>query len=400
MTYFARNPTPATTAFGEASVSEASPVFQGIFEYTVDNTDLTTNTVANGGTVTQATGMALVGTSTTTASTALLQSTRHLRYRSGQGAMAEFTTLFSAPVAATEMYIGPADEVGSSAAFKNGYMLGYDGTTFGFHRFQNDVKITVAVSAWDDPLDGTGASGMTIDLTKLNVWKIQFQYLGGGAQFISVEDDSTGAFVLVHTILYANLNTAPSVYNPNFNHTIWANNAGTTSDMVIKSASYAYFIEGKTSFIELHQPINSTGIVQKTTVTTETAICTIRVKASYVSKSNFIDICLLLLSGSIEANAVNNLGSIRVVKNTALGGSPSYSDINTANSVVEMDTAGTTLTGGVELFSFPLAGKNDKGSEAVGSYNIILSAGDTVTVAGTSAASATIEAAMLWRELF
>jgi hypothetical protein len=48
------------TAFGELLVGQLSPQFQGSFEYTVNNTDLNTNTTVNGGTVTQASGMGIV----------------------------------------------------------------------------------------------------------------------------------------------------------------------------------------------------------------------------------------------------------------------------------------------------------------------------------------------------
>jgi hypothetical protein len=311
-----------------------------------------------------------------------------------------FTALFTSPVAATEQYAGIPDTEGSSAAFKNGYMVGYDGTTFGFHRFQNDVKFTVAQADWDDPMDGTGASRMTLDQTKLNVYAIQYQYLGAGAIRLFIESDTTGFFVLVHTIHYANKNTEPSVHNPNFHFALYVANKSTTSNMVIKSSSYAYFVEGKTSFTELHQPENASGTKEKETVTTETAILTIRNKTSYASKTNFIDILLLGVGGSIEASSANNLGSIRVVKNAALGGTPSYSDINTTNSVMEFDVDGTTVTGGKELGAVLFAGKNDRFGLSLISNKIILNPGETLTLAGGSENSATIRAQSTWRELF
>lgn len=388
------------TVFGEALVGQLTPVFQGTFEYTVDNEELTTTTVANGGTVTQATGLALVGTSTTTASTALLQSKRHARYRSGEGGMSRFTAIFTTPVAATEQLIGLAGELGSSVAFKNGYMIGYIGTTFGFHRFQNDTITTTPLASWDDPLDGTGASGMTLDNTKGNVWQIQFQYLGFGAMVVGVEDDSTGAFVEVHRENYANQNTTPTVYNPNFHHTIWTNNKATSSDLVLKSASYAFFIEGKTKYQEIHQPQQVTGEQQKTSVTTETAIFTIRNKATYASQTNYVDLIVEAVSASIESSSANNLGKVRLVRNATLGGSPSYSDINASDSIVDIDTSGTTVTSGKELFSLPLAGKNDRDNLNLIPYEIILAPGETITLAGSSANSSTINAALLWKELF
>ena len=388
------------TAFGDLRTAELHPQFQGSFEYTVDNTDLNTNTVVNGGTVTQSSAMAVAATSTTTASTALFESKQHAKYRPGLGGLSRFTSLFTLPIEATEQYIGLMDETGSSAAFKNGYAVGYDGTTFGFHRFQNDTKITVVQSVWDDPLDGTGSSGMTLDQTKMNVFEINFQYLGAGAIQLLIEDDSTGKFVVVHTILYANNNTEPSVHNPNFHHAMWVNNKATVNNLILKSSSYSYFVEGSTGFIELHQPENGSGTQEKTTVTTEVAIFTIRNKTTYVSKTNFIDIVLLGLGASIEANSANNLASVRLVKNAALGGTPSYSDINTTDSVIEIDTAGTTVTGGKTLEDEELAGKNDKGRISLLQNKIILNPGETLTVAGLSANSATIDAQLTWRELF
>jgi hypothetical protein len=394
------DPQLGKTAFGELLTAQLSPQFQGSFEYTVDNTDLNTNTVANGGTITQASGMAVVATSTTTASTALFQSKQHAKYRPGLGGMTRFTGLYTAPVAGTEQFQGIMDEVGSGAAFKNGYGVGYDGLIFGAQRWQDDSLITVALADCDDPLDGSGASGMIIDHTKINVFEIRFQYLGAGTIEYCVEDDSTGKFIVFHKVLYANNNTEPSVHNPNFHYTMWAANKGTTSNIILKSASYAYFVEGKTSLIELHQPENGSGTKEKSAVTTEVAIFTIRNKITYASKPNFIDILLLGGGASIEADGANNLGTIRIVKNATLEGTPNYSDINTSDSVVEIDTAGTTVTGGKELGAEPLAGKNDKFSASLIQDKIILNPGDTLTFAGSSAGSAIMRAQARWRELF
>ncbi len=389
------------TAFGETLVGQLHPQFQGSFEYTVDNTDLNTNTVVNGGTVTMAEAMAVLGTSTTTGSSAMFQSKQHARYKAGLGGLMRFTVIFDTPVANTQQLIGLADEVGSSTFFKNGYMLGYIGTVFGLHRFQNDSLITVAQANWDDPmLSRSDPSGMILLHDKLNVAQIRFQYLGGGAIQIEIENDATGLFVSGDKILYANKNTSPSVHNPNFHHTMFVGNGGTTSDIVLRGASYGYFVEGKTKFIELHQPSNSTGLISLGSVSTEAAIFTIRNKTSYQSKTNFIDILLKHITGSADINAVNNVANIRLVKNATLGGVPSYTDINTANSVVEIDVAGTTVTGGTDIIPLALNGRDANNSEQLASLEIIINPGETVTAAGTSAAAATMGSGLLWRELF
>ncbi len=161
-----------------------------------------------------------------------------------------------------------------------------------------------------------------------------------------------------------------------------------------------YGVEGKTKFIQIHQPVNSTDIREKISIATETAIFTIRNRETYASKTNFIDILLLKVVASIEANSANNLGNIRIVKNATLGGTPSYNNISTDTSVVEIDTAGTTVTGGKILDAGLLAGKNDEIALSLVEDKLILNPGDTITVAGTSANSATIDAILVWRELF
>jgi len=491
------------SAFSDLRTTELHPIFQSSFEYTVDNTDLVTKEEDKGGTVTQALGMAVVGTSTTTLSMAMLTSKQRAKYRSGLGGALRFTALFTAGVAATEQYVGLSDKMGSDkatgtvqltagasgsvdgitvnsieimsggeafatdltvtaravaaninahtsapnysatslgdlititssargttpngfvvvsatttitstdvnlaggtagAAFENGYAVGFDGVTFGYHRFQNNVKITTALANWDDPLDGTGESGETIDPTKLNVFFIQYQYLGAGSINICFEKQN-GEIVIAHVDRYAGLNTEPSVHNPNFFFHMHADNKATTSNMIIKSSSYAYFVEGKTSFIELHQPSNSSGKREKLTVTTEVAIFTIRNKSTYASKTNFIEILFLSAAASIEADAANNLGGVRVVKNADLGGDPSFADINTTNSVVEIDVAGTTVSNGIEGGGGGglLAGKNDELRLSLLDSKIILSPGETLTFAGVSVASATIDAVLNWREMF
>ncbi|KKL92923.1 hypothetical protein LCGC14_1879870, partial [marine sediment metagenome] len=238
------------------------------------------------------------------------------------------------------------------------------------------------------------------DQTKINIFQIRFQYLGAGAMELSIEDDTTGRFVVVHTILYANLNTTPSMYSPNYLLMIHVDNKGTVSDIIVSCSSYAYFIEGKTTYTEVHQPLFSSGKQSTGSITTELAIFTIRNKSSYVSKTNYIDLILEAISVSIEASGANNLATIRVVKDATLGGTPSYSDISATDSIVDIDVAGTTVTGGKELFDFGLAGKNDEIFHGLGEHKIYLAPGETITISAISAGTATVNASLLWKELF
>jgi hypothetical protein len=392
------------SAFGEQLVGQLSPQLQNSFEYTVLNTDLNTTAVAGSGTMVQANAMAVASTGTTTASTALFKTTHHAKYRPGLGGVLRCSGMFSTPVAGTFQYIGLMDEPGATAEFKNGYAIGYHGTTFTIARFQNDVLFEVVSTAFDDQvITGSGASGVTLNPLKLNVFYIQYQYLGAGAINFWMEHPVTGIPFIFHTLEYANANTTPSTYNPNYHFQLYVDNGATTSNVSVSCGSYMYAIEGKTNLIEQYQPQNSSGSKSKATVTTEVAIFTIKNKTTYptaLSKTNYIDILLERFGCSIEASSANNLGTVRLVRNATLGGVPSYADISASNSVISIDVAGTTVTGGTELLSIELAGKNDKAGENILPYVFIIHPGDTITLAGSSANSATIKASLLWKELF
>lgn len=388
------------SAFGEQVVVQLHPQWQQSFEYTVSNTELNANTLVGSGTITQADAMANVASGTTTGSNAMLQSLHHAKYRAGCGMMLRFSALYTVPVAGTFQYLGLLDEHGVTAEFKNGFAIGYNGASLVISRFANDIQYDIPRAQWDDPLDGTGTSGANIDTTKLNVFYIQAQYLGAGAIKFWCENPATGIPFIFHTLLYANLYTVPSTYNPNYHMTMYVDNGATTSNLVVKCASYGYFVEGMTELIELHQPQFTSGTITKTTVTTEVALFTIKNKLTYAGKTNYIDILLERIGASIEASSANNLGTIRVVKNATLGGTPVFNDINTTNAVAAIDIAGTTVTGGSELLSFELAGKNDADKENLLQYKHVIHPGETITVSALSANSATVKASMLWKGVF
>lgn len=391
------------TSFGDLRNAELHPIIQANFATTVGNTDICQHTMTGTGTVTQGSGMATIATGTTISSTSRLASTKPCKYREGLGGLLRFTAMFTAGIAGTNQYVGLGDEAGTGKALKNGYTIGYSGSSFRIQRWQNDVLVQEIDKAnWDDPLDGTGASKMTVDFTKLNVWEINYQYLGGGNIFFFVENKATGKFVKFHNLQYAGNYTVPSTYNPNFKFQVYVENGAVASNVAISTASYAYFVEGHTELTEIHQPQFSTGFQSKSAVTTEVAILTIKNKTTYPTAapvSNFVSILLERWVANIDNNGTTNVATLRLVKNATLGGTPSYTDINATNSLVSYDTAGTTVTGGTTICSGSLTGKNDSFAEDLRGFTIMLAPGDTLTVAALSANSATIQSSLLWKEL-
>ena len=70
------------------------------------------------------------------------------------------------------------------------------------------------------------------------------------------------------------------------------------------------------------------------------------------------------------------------------------------NSVISLDNAGTTVTGGTEILTGELSGASDSFTQTILDLDIILSAGETLTFAVQAGFSSTFNGSLLWRELF
>lgn len=251
-------------------------------------------------------------------------------------------------------------------------------------------------SSWsEDVMDGAGASAVTLDQTKGNVYQIQYQWLGFGAINFSIENPSNGEFVLVHRIEYANANTIPSVNNPTLPMCIAVKNVGNTSNVTISTSSMAGFVEGKQEDLgELNgteNNITNLGV-------TELPILTIRNKSVYQGKSNRTRITPLFLALATEATKPI---IFRVKLNATLAGSPAFSDIDANTSIVSSDIAAAGVSGGSEVFTTVL-GKTDSELIDFTTLKVLLNPTDQMTITGqsTSGINQEVTVSMSWKELF
>ncbi len=253
----------------------------------------------------------------------------------------------------------------------------------------------IAQADWNkDVMDGSGPSAMTLDTTKLNIYKIEFQYLGAGALDFWIENKETGRYVLVHRIKYANTNTIPSLINPTLPlHMMSKNNANTTN-LTIKSGSMAGFIEGKES---------DTGVIRgsdnlKVAVgTSQTNILSLKNNVVYQGKINRVKV---RIDGINVASDGTKLVTVRMTKNPVLNGTPAFTDIDSDTSVISSDVAGTTFTGGIEILALEL-GKTDSKEIPLKQFKIDLLPGEIIMISGAAQSSTSdIGASIHWRELF
>ena len=374
------------TAFGDLRVAELTPKVHLTFPYNI-NTDIVDTTVANGGTVTAADSMAVVQTSAATNGEAEFSSRRVLTYRSGLGGMVRFTALFTTGVASSTQYIGVGDET-------DGFFFGYDGITFGILRRQDGVEFWEPQTSWNvDVMDGNdGAanpSNVPLDTTKINVFQINYQWLGAGQIEFSVEDPNTGLFVPVHRIKYANANTIPSIYNANLPLHAHVVNEGNASNITLKTASMAAFVEGKSIPLGPTNNFNASK-----SISTEEFLFSLRNKATINSVNSRVRMILKQISAGNDANA---LSTIRVYSNATLDITPTWTNVNGDDSCVEVDTTADYVSGGRLLFQ-GVVGKDSGATFDLDNLDIQIVPSDIITITAEAGQAGVQSVALTWQE--
>ena len=190
---------PIMDAFGDLKVSNAHTI--ATYEHTCDsNDDLYTTITSNGGSYAHDPGTASILLTTTTNVSSSVQriSNRCHYYLPGSGQLILLT-------------VGLGD-VGKSnntrnwgvATENNGIFFNLAGTTLNFVLRSNTsgspVETVIPRASWNiDKLDGTGLSDITLNLSKVQIYWIDYQWLGAGrVRFGVVAPD--GARITAHII--------------------------------------------------------------------------------------------------------------------------------------------------------------------------------------------------------
>jgi hypothetical protein len=242
------------------------------------------------------------------------------------------------------------------------------------------VESFIAQSTWNgDKMNGTGYSGVTIDPTKLNVFQIGVQYLGAGAITFQVEAAFAGnnpEWVNVHTMLLPNTLTATTWSNPSFPLTMSAYSAGSTTNLTVKSGSFAGFIEGEKKLVgPRYSYLNSVTTVGSTNLQ---CLFTVRNQRIYGGKANQGIVNLVSIGAALKHTSPC---FIYLIKNAVLAGTPNFA-VYSVNSLTCFDTAATTCTyaSNDQLIWVGLMG--DTGDiDFAFSDEITLQPGETLTVA-------------------
>lgn len=375
-----------TSAFGLVKTENDYPQVQMDFRYGLCD-KLSRVTTSNQGSVWGSNCMAHVASGSTSNSQSTLESLRFLRYAPGQGGNIMFAGSFSQGVPGNTQIIGAGTQT-------NGLFYGYNNTDFGILHRRNGTDTWITQSNWNiDKMDGTGPSKQTINPTKGNVYRISFQWLGYGAIVFLIEESSTGKFLPVHRIQYANKNDVPTLFDPSFPMWLNSKNTTNTSNVVCRTSSFCAMLEGQPSYFGLTFGVDNTKTISTTTITN---VLSVRCKQTYKNIDHHIQVFMKQISLGFDGN---KNAVVYLIINPTIGGVQSWQNVNIDDSCMEYDTTGTTVTGGQQIAVFTFA-KLEARDINLHDMNIMLYPGYTITcgVRLASIGSTECSASMTWLE--
>ncbi len=329
-------------AFGRLRVSQAQTVFDARFIHdalpTLLDQDLT-----GSATITRNANESSMQLATTTASgdKAILQSYRTFPYRPGKSTLSVFSFNLEGSDTNVRKRLGLFDA-------NNGFFLELAGTTLGFvirsKTSGSAVDTKINQTNWNvDKLDGTGPSGVTWDLTKTNLFWLDFQWLGvGTVRFGAVVD---GAFIVCHQEHHANSSALVYLRDPNLPVRWEIENTGAASGTPTLTAICCNIsIENGTESSGLQRSIDR-GTTGLTTNDTLRPLLSMRLRSGYLSA------VIRVLAINVISSTESNYRWCLLVDPTVTGGTAA-SWTSLADSAIEYDTARTgTISAGRQLVS-------------------------------------------------
>lgn len=390
---------PMADAFGRLRTSTPTNIFDAQNQY--NTSPLIWGTIAVGtGAITHLPNESAVSlsVSTTSGDSIKYQTRRYHRYQPGKSLLVTMTGAFGAPKANVRKRIGYFDD-------DNG--LFFEQTAAGISVVRRSkttgsvVDSAVAQSSWNlDKLDGTGASGITLDSSLAQLFIIDFQWLSVGR--VRFGFDFGGHVVYCHELLAANVLSGPYMTTANLPLRYELTNTATAaSGTTLKAICASVVSEGG------HSPLGYVHAAHSGTtgrvLTARTPLLTIRLKSTFNSLTNRG----LVAAKSMTVLTNNNL-LWELVYNGTLSGTPSWTSAG-ANAVVEYDVGASGISGGELINAGHIAGAVGSGATSIepdiSLADLVLTldpagtTSDTLTVVGTPlTATASTYASLQWSE--
>ena len=205
-----------------------------------------------------------------------------------------------------------------------------------------------------DKLDGTGPSGMIIKPDKLNVFQINFRWLGAGQITYSVEDPE-GNIIPFHHEHYAGKNEDVHLDNPSMKiGYVAASLGGSGTDVKVEGGSMMGGIEGKINITSLPSSHSRSSVAL--TQDQYTHLFSIKNRLLLNGKINLREVLLNNLSAGITVASGKVFGTVYLFLNANVSTDHIWNPINSESQVYYSNVAGQiTLANEFPLMSFVIA---------------------------------------------
>lgn len=200
--------------------------------------------------------------------------------------------------------------------------------------------------------NGTSRMVQDLDPTKRNMYSINFSWYGSGNMIFKVFDPDLQIYDTVHTIKFANLQTEPSVSQPNMYLQQGLASLGSISAKTIRVAGGFGAIEG---IINVDYPVYGLSNSVSIAANTETCILAIKNRESIEGFINNSEILIRSISCSSDGNKAVQLRVIRNPTTLSAGTTTNFtrwSYVNQSESISLVDTTSRTFTGGTVLATY------------------------------------------------
>jgi hypothetical protein len=327
-------------AFGRMRTSSPLTLFDSSHRYADNNLWSMASGVSGSGSFNQNQGLVEMNVTNASGSFVTRETTKTFAYQPGKSLL-NLNTFVMSPAKT-----GLRQRVGYFGA-DNGMYLELNDSILSFveRSLVNGLPVTetrVSQANWNgDKLDGTGASGITLDITKAQILWMDIEWLGLGS--VRMGFVINGKFILCHTFHHANILDSTYITTAclPLRYEI-ANTAATTGPSKLKQICSSVISEGGYELRGLQQAA-STDVTAPydliTTTNTDYPVITIRLK------STRLDAVVILTAISILPTTTGNFKWKIMANGTTSGGSGTWVSAGT-NSAVEYKQDATSISGG------------------------------------------------------
>lgn len=327
---------PNIDAFGRLRVSTPFTLFDSSHRFADNN--LWATDVSTSGSATFNANQGLIDLTVTSASgSEVIRETNKLfAYQPGKSLLILNTFVMSAAKTGLRQRVG---YYGSA----NGYYLQLNNSTISLVERSSVsgtlVETSIDQSSWNvDKLDGTGASGITLDLTKSQILFMDLEWLGVGTVRMGFIID--GNYYICHKFHHANIVASTYITTASLPIRYEIRNTSATSgSSTLKQICSTVLSEGGYELRGLQQAVGTPITSPKTLATAGTYYPIVSIRL----KSTRLDAIAVATAISAIGNTAANFNWQVIAAGTTTGGSWVSAG---ASSSVEYNLTGTSFTGG------------------------------------------------------